>query len=149
MDQQYNQPYQQQPVYQAPQHQLPTDRNLAIVILLTIVTFGIYAIVLYCKLANELNEAASRADGKHTTHYVACIFLSMVTFGIYMLVWMHKFSERVGNEARRRNTGVQFGAADFWIWNILLGFTVVCPFIYEYKLLQATNAINASYNMYG
>ena len=146
---QHQQQQYQQPLYQAPQSQLPADRNIVVVILLTFVTFGIYGIVLRCKLANELNETASRADGKHTTHFLACVLLSCITFGIYGLVWNHKFAERVGNEAARRNTGISFSAADYWIWSFLLSFTVICPFIYQYKLLEATNAINASYNIYG
>ncbi len=142
------QPVQQQPVQQ-PIVQLKTNRSLGIVILLSIITFGIYLIVLFCKLSTEINVVASRADGKHTPHYIVSILLSFITFGIYGLVWSHKYSERVGLEAARRNTGIQFGAADFWIWSILLTIIFVGPFIYLYKLLQATNAINTSYNMYG
>ena len=146
--QQYQQQY-QQPVYQAPSQQLPADRELLKVVLLSLITFGIYSLVLHCKLANEINLTASNADGKHTMHYIGAILLGMITFGIYTLVWTHQYCERVGAEAARRNTGVQFSAGDFWIYSVLLGFTIVCPFIYLHKLLTATNAINASYNVYG
>ena len=153
MEQQYTQQYQQPYLPQPPQRQLPTDRNLGIVILLSIVTLGIYGIVFYYQIGDEINLTASRADGKQTMNYVGCIFLSLVTLGIYGLVWMHKMSERVGDEAARRNTGVQFSAADFWLWSVLLSCTVVGafigPFVYQYKLIQASNAINLSYNIYG
>lgn len=149
--QQYQAPiYQQQPYpAQPPAQKLKTDRNIALVILFSILTLGIYSIVLWCQIANEINLTASRADGKKTTHYIVCLLLSCITFGIYAIVWMHKISDRIGAEAVRRNTGVSFGAADFWIWNVLLAFTVVCPFIYMHKMLEAVNAINTSYNIYG
>jgi len=146
--QQYQHQYQQQPAYQAPAQQLPTDRNVVVVILLSLVTFGIYALVLQYKLIKELNLTAVR-DGKRTTGLLAMILLSMITFGIYGIVWTHMFAERVGAEAMRRNTGISFGAADFWIFSVLLSFTVICPIIYKHKLLTAVNAINTSYNIYG
>ena len=153
--QQYQQPaYQaqqqqyQQPVYQAPAQQLPTDRNVVVVVLLSLITFGIYSLVLHCKLSREINLTA-KADGQQTMHYIGALLLGLITFGIYTLVWTHKYCERVGAEAARRNTGVQFGAADFWIFSVLLSFTVICPFIYLHKLITAANAINTSYNYYG
>ena len=138
----------QQPVHQAPAQQPPTDRNVVVVILLSLVTFGIYSLVLHCKLSREINLTA-RGDGQNTMHYLGALLLGMITFGIYTLVWTHKYSERVGSEATRRNTGISFGATDFWIYSVLLGFTIICPFIYLHKLLTATNAINTSYNVYG
>jgi len=157
MDYNNQQPYQQQPVYQqqvqqpayqAPAQQLPTDRNVVVVILLSLITFGIYALVLQYQLIKEINLTAAR-DGKKTTGLLAMILLSCITFGIYGIVWTHMFAERVGAEAARRNTGVSFGAVDFWIFSVLLSFTVICPFIYKHKLLTAFNAINTSYNYYG
>ena len=145
--QQYQQQY-QQPIYQAPAQQLPTDRNVVVVILLSLVTFGIYGLVLQYQLIKEINLTAAR-DGKKTTGLLAMILLSCITFGIYGIVWTHMFAERVGAEAARRNTGISFGAVDFWIYSVLLSFTVICPLIYKHKLLQATNAINTSYNIYG
>jgi len=157
MDYNNQQPYQQQPayqqqyqqpMYQPPAQQLPTDRNVVVVILLSLVTFGIYALIFQSKLIKEINLTAVR-DGKKTTGLLAMILLSCITFGIYGIVWTHMFAERVGAEAMRRNTGISFGAADFWIYSVLLSFTVICPIIYKHKLITAVNAINTSYNTYG
>jgi len=143
------QQYPQQPMQQQPPvQQLPTNRSLLKMILLSLVTFGIYALVIQSKMIKEINMTALK-DGKRTQGLFIMILLSMITFGIYALVWAHKYAGRVGDEAARRNTGVSFGAADFWIFCVLLSFTVICPLIYTYKLVKANNAINASYNIYG
>lgn len=43
----------------APAQQLPTTRGLLKVLLLGVVTFGIYPIVVYSKISNEINLVAS------------------------------------------------------------------------------------------
>jgi len=142
------QPVYQQPIYQAPAKQLPTDRNLAVVILLSIITLGIYALVFQYQLIKEINLTAA-SDGKKTTGLFVMILLSLVTFGIYGIVWQVMFIQRVENENKRRNTGVQFGLMDWVIFNLLLSFTIVCPLIFMSRQIKAFNAINTSYNIYG
>ena len=48
--------------------QMKTDRSLWKVILLNIITCGIYGIVFYTSIADDINEIA-RNDGKKTMHY--------------------------------------------------------------------------------
>lgn len=137
------------PQPQSPKIALDTDRGLLKFVLLSIVTFGIYGIVTYCKLVTDLNIAASRYDGKRTMSYMGMCMLSPVTLGILPLVWCHNLSNRVGDEARRRGYDTNFGAKDFWLWNVLGSLIVVGPFIYCNKLLKSMNMINESFNVYG
>ena len=58
----------------APVGQLKTNRGLLKLILLSMITFGIYAIVVYCSISNDINVVASRYDGKKTMHYALLIF---------------------------------------------------------------------------
>jgi len=133
---------------QPPAQPLRTDYSLGKLILLSFVTLGIYSLVFQSRLIKDINLTAA-SDGKKTTGLLAMILLSAITFGIYGIVWTVKFTQRVENENRRRNTGVQFGLTDWIIFSLLLSFTIVCPFIFLNRQIKAFNAINASYNMYG
>jgi len=150
--QQYQQqPYQQQyqqPAQQPPAQALRTDYSLGKLILLSIVTFGIYSLVFQYQLIRDINITAA-SDGKKTTGLFVMILLSIITFGIYGIVWQIMFIMRVENENKRRNTGVSFGIMDWVIFSLLLSWTIICPFIFMSKQIKAFNAINASYNMYG
>lgn len=137
-------------ITQAPARQLPTNRGVIKTILLTIITFGIYSIVLYTKMAEELNITASKYDGKKTMNYCLLAFIvTPFTLGIGAVVWFHKFSARVGAELKRRNIDFSFGAGSFWLWNVLGLIILVGPLVYLYKLIKSINLINADYNSKG
>lgn len=134
----------------APAVQLKTSRGAVKSILLSIITLGIYSIVLYYKMSSELNITASRYDGKKTMNYALLFFLvGPLTLEIGTLVWFHKFSSRIGDELKRRNIQYSFGAGSFWGWNVLGILIVVGPFIYLHKVIKAINLINADYNING
>ena len=148
----YAQPQYQQPVYRsaAPVGQLKTNRSLAKFIFLGLITFGIYNLVIYCGISQDINITASRYDGKKTMHFALMAFLiSWLTLGIGPIVWMHNICARMGAEKARRGLGNDFGAADFWLWNVLGSLIIVGPFIFTYKFLQTDNMINADYNLHG
>ena len=126
---------------------MKTNRGLLKMILLGIITLGIYPIVVYSQISDEINVLASPHDGKHTMHYCLIFFLfSWLTLNIATLVWWHRISGRVGQELRRRNLQYSFGASDFWLWNILGSLIVIGPFVYIHKLMKAMNFINADRN---
>lgn len=137
------------PQYFAPALQLPTNRSLLKMIFLSLITFGIYGIVIWTKIAGEINITASRYDGKRTCPYFAALYLTAITYGIFAFVWQHKFTARVGAEVKRRGYNYNFGAKDFWLWCVLGSLIIVGPFVYCHKLLKSMNMINASYNFYG
>lgn len=150
MDQQTKE---QQVVYQpsqAPVGQLKTNRSLLKFVLLGIVTLGIYPIIFYSGISNDINIIATRYDGKKTMHYCLLLFvIAPITLGIAYLVWFHRISERIGNELKRRNIPYSFGARDFWLWDMLGALIIVGPFIYLHKLANASNKIAAHYNVNG
>ncbi|MBQ0062946.1 MAG: DUF4234 domain-containing protein [Prevotella sp.] len=126
---------------------MKTNRGLLKMILLGIITLGIYPIVVYSQISEEINVLASPHDGKHTMHYCLIFFLfSWLTLNIATLVWWHRISGRIGQELRRRNLQYSFGASDFWLWNILGSLIVIGPFVYIHKLMKAMNFINADWN---
>lgn len=137
------------PQYYAPVLQLPTGRSLVKMIFLSLITFGIYGIVIYCRIAEEINIVASRYDGKRTMSYMGMMMLSPITLGIYSIVWVHKLSNRIGAEVRRRGYDYNFSATDYWLWGVIGSIIIVGPFIYCHKLLKCMNMVNCSYNIYG
>ena len=133
-----------------PAVQLPTNRSMVKLILLSLVTFGIYSLVIMSKMSENINTIASRYDGKHTMHF-ALLFLLVgpLTLGIGTLVWYHKVSNRIGAELERRNLPYSFGAGAFWLWSILGSMILVGPFVYLHKFCVAMNTLAADYNERG
>lgn len=133
-----------------PPAQLKTNRSLLKFILLSLITFGIYGIVVMSSISNDINLIAGRYDGKKTMHYCLLIFIvGPITCGIATLVWHHKLSARIGAELGRRGINYSFGASDFWLWNVVGSLIVVGPFIFFNKLLTAMNMLSENYNVNG
>lgn len=127
-----------------------TDRSMVKTILLSIITCGIYGIVFYSSLSENINQIASRRDGKKTMHYCLLFFLiAPITCEIGAIVWFHKISQRIGDEARARGIATDFGAATYWLWNVLGSLIIVGPFIYLHQLCKTMNAICEDYNVRG
>ena len=150
--QQYQQPQYQQPQYQqpGPVAQLRTDRSLLKTILLSIVTCGIYALICYGNLTDDVNTVCSRYDGKKSMNYYLLVFIvAPFTLGIAAIVWMHNLCNRVGSELQRRQIDYKFSASDFWLWGVLGTFIIVGPFVFGHKLFKAVNLMNENFNQYG
>lgn len=128
---------------------LNTKRAWWKMFLLGLITLGIYPAIAKDKMINELNITASRYDGEQTCGLSSLGMLSAITLGIYSFVWNHTYANRLGRELRRRGIYYKISAADFWIFNILLFFTIVCPIIYSHKVIKATNLINENFNRTG
>lgn len=134
----------------APVGQLKTNKGLLKTILLSLITFGIYSLVVMSSVSNDINIVASRYDGKKTMHFCLLSFVvAPLTLGIGMIVWYHKISNRIGGELKRRGVDYSFGASDYWLWNVLGSLIIVGPFIYLHKLFKATNLMCADYNVKG
>lgn len=133
-----------------PVGQLKTNKSLLKYILLSLVTFGIYPLVVMSAVSNDINIVASRYDGKKTMHYCLLFFVvAPITLGIASIVWYHKISNRIGDEVKRRGINYKFSATDFWLWNVLGALIVVGPFIYIHKMFKAVNLMNENYNTNG
>lgn len=134
----------------APVAQLKTNKGLLKTILLSLITLGIYSLVVMSSVSSDINIVASRYDGKKTMHFCLLAFIiNPITFGIAGIVWYHRISNRIGNELARRGIAYNFSAADYWLWNVLGSFIVVGPFIYLHKMFKAVNLMNAHYNVNG
>ena len=134
----------------APVAQRKTNKGLLKTILLSLITFGIYPLVVMSVLSDDINIVASRYDGKHTMHFCLLAFIiTPITFGIGAIVWYHKISNRIGDELKRRGVAYDFSAGDFWLWSVLGSLIAIGPLVYMHKLFKATNLMCEDYNKRG
>ena len=137
-------------VTSAPALKLKTNRGLLKFILLSLITFGIYALVVMSTISTDINVIASRYDGKKTMHFCLLLFIvAPLTLGIGALVWYHRISNRIGSELARRGIAYSFGAGSFWGWNVLGSLIVIGPLVYHHKLFKSMNLLCADYNVKG
>lgn len=57
-----------------PVGQLKTDRGLLKFLLLSLITCGIYSIVFFSSLSNDINVIVSRYDGRKTMYFALLLF---------------------------------------------------------------------------
>lgn len=134
----------------APAKKLKTNKGLLKTLLLSIITFGIYPLVVMSAVSSDINIVASRYDGKKTMHFCLLVFIVVpLTFGIAGIVWYHRISSRIGKELKRRGISYNFGAADFWLWSVVGSIIGIGPLVYIHKLFKAVNKMNADYNVNG
>lgn len=129
--------------------ELPTNRSWVKLVFLGLLTLGIYTQVIWDQIIQDLNYVARPYDGKRTMSYACMSVISPFTLFIYMFYWYHILSARLGSELRRREISYHFGPLYFWILNILLGWTIICPCIYLHMIAKSVNLINADYNKKG
>lgn len=128
---------------------LRTNRGLTKIFFLGLLTFGIYPIIVYSHIGEEINIIGK--DGKHTMHYCIIYFLlSLVTYNIAFFVWYHRICNRIGVALQDRNIDYKFSACTFWLWRIL-GILLFCigPFVFVHKFMHGMNLLNADYNRNG
>lgn len=132
-----------------PALELATNRSLTKMFFLGLVTFGIYNVVIFCKMISDLNILASRYDGRRTMPYFAMCALAPLTGFILPIVWTHNLCDRMKVELKRRNIDYKFGPAKFWLWNVLGSLILVGPFVFIHKLMKTMNLLCENYNQLG
>jgi len=138
------------PASATPAYKLKTNRGLFKFLFLSLITFGIYGIVVMSEVTEDINILAGRYDGKRTMSYCLMMFVfSWLTLGIAPLVWSHRMCTRIGGELARRGITYPFGAGTFWGWGFFGSLILVGPFIYTHKLLKSMNLLATHYNING
>ena len=87
-------------------------RNIAIAILLSIITCGIYNIYWFIKLTNEVNHLTGN---EHATSGGVAFLLTIVTCGIYGLIWAYKMGDKLDTfEKENGYRGIIYLLLDFF-----------------------------------
>ncbi len=121
-------------------------RNVAGVILLSIVTLGIYPLVLYCKVGEEINEIC-QGDGKDNCHFLIAFLLGLVTFGIYPICWVYKAMNRTKDNAYRYGAIVKNSGSTWLLW-LIIGWWI-CGIGVIVAMAKFVGNINAYSDVYG
>ena len=94
---------------------MKTNRSIIALILLSIVTFGIYPLFFWHKYVRDLNKVCA-GDGRNTNGLLVAILLSIITFGIYSIVWTYGMQNRLRDNASRYNAGLIKGGGNVVLW---------------------------------
>jgi len=104
------------------------SRDIVVCIILSFITCGIYGIVWFIEIVNDLNYASDSNDD--TTGGVVFL-LSLITCGIYGVYWFYKASEKVNAIKRKRGLYPDTSLGVIYLLLAIFGFSIV-----NYCLIQ-------------
>lgn len=88
-----------------------TNRNMWVLILLSLVTFGIYPLFYWAGVGEDVNKMCA-ADGKTTQNFWIAWLLGLITAGVFQLVWIYGVVERIYDAGKRYGVGDQMHRLD-------------------------------------
>ena len=103
-------------------------RDIAVCIILSIITCGIYGIIWFCYLHQDLNTATQTQQDNSAG---MVILLSIVTCGIYSLVWIYHAGQKVDLLKQWNNEPSESSPVMFLVLS-LFGFSIIA-----YCLIQS------------
>ena len=124
---------------------MKTNRSLLVLILLSIITLGIYSLYFWYRYAQDMNTVCAQ-DGKHTRGVLARIVFSVLTLGLYELIWMYGVGERVSYNCHQRGLHCNTTGSGLLLWHILGAFIFIGPFVALHKMIDGLNDLSAAHN---
>lgn len=125
---------------------LQTNRNMWKLMILSVLTLGIYTIIFFIPFSFDLDKVAPKRDRSKTINFVFVYLLALVTFALVLDVWHYQVAARIEEGLAKRKIDYHFSRTDFWLWLIVGSFFLVGPFVYYHKLCKAMNLLCADYN---
>jgi hypothetical protein len=129
-----------------PPKPLNDDRSFLKLLLLSIVTFGIYEIWYLHHWTKDINEIC-KEDGKNNEGILLYFLLTLVTCGFFPLFWWFKAADRLSRAAVRESVAVDISGGK------VLGLCIAGMLTYgiftwyaQYLVMQATNDLAINYN---
>ena len=104
------------------------QRNIALCIVFSIITCGIYGIYWFICLTNDTNDISGTADG--TSGGMAFLF-TLITCGIYSFYWMYKQGEKLDAAKAQRGMGTGSNSGILYLVLSLFGLGII-----SYALMQ-------------
>ena len=126
---------------------LKTNRSMWKLMILNILTLGIYSIVFFISFSFDIDKVAPRRDGKKTFNYLFAWLLSIFTLQTVIAAWFYIITQRVEDALAENDINYSFGMGDFWGWYVFGSFLcVVGAFVYFHKLCTAMNLLCENFN---
>ena len=128
-----------------PRAKLITNRSMWKLMILNILTLGIYGIIFFIPFSFDLNKISPQGSSKQM-NFLAAWGLSFFTLSVVMDIWLYQTTERIAEALEHRKIDFEFDTSDFWKWFIFGSLILVGPFIYYNKLCKAMNLLCEDYN---
>lgn len=141
----YKYAYDNEEIREKPQR-LKTNRSMPKLMILNILTLGLYSILFFIPFSFDLDKIAPKRDRSKTMNFLLAYVLSLFTFAIVIDIWHYQIANRIEEALEKRNIDYEFGTGSFWGWFIFGSFILVGPFVYFHKLCKAMNLLCADYN---
>ncbi len=141
----YRYPYDEEEKKYTPP-KLATDRSMWKLMILSILTLGIYGIIFFIPFSFDIDKIAPKSDHTKTPNFLFAYIFSIFTFNIVLDIWQYQMAGRIEEALGERNISCSFSKNDFWLWFILGSFILVGPFVYFHKLCKAMNLLCENYN---
>ncbi len=105
-------------------------RSIALMIFLSIITLGIYPLVMMCIMGDEVNRICY-GDGKNNMFFLGAALLGLVTFGIVPVLWCAKAMDRLQDNAYRYGPAVnpQHSGNSYVLWLYVGALIGIGPFV--------------------
>lgn len=125
---------------------LKTNRGIIKLFLLSIITCGIYGIIFWWSVCEDLNTTGQN-DGKDSPNIIVVYLLSVITCGIYYYFWLYKQGNRLQITIQDMGGTCQENGTTLLLWE-LVGI-ILCglgPIIGTYIFIKNLNQACALYN---
>ena len=103
--------------------------NWIAVLILNIITCGIYSLYLWFVMAKNSNLMAEKSGSKKIMGFIPAVLLGCVTFGIFTIIWMYQFCRLQVEISKANGTNTQPTDTP-----ILLLILMIVP-VYSYYVL--------------
>ena len=101
------------------------NRNIAMCIILSIVTCGIFALYWFICLTDDTNTISGEING---TPGILAFILTIVTCGIYGFYWAYKCGDKIDNAKLQRGIPASNGGVLYlllWIFGGVIAFALI------------------------
>lgn len=120
-------------------------KNLALYIILSIVTCGIFALVWLAMLANDL-RTMSNDESKMSGGMV--VLLTIVTFGIYGWIWYYQAGETLNSIKASRGISADQSSGVLYLLLAVFGLSIVSSALIQDSLNKLIDSSNNNGNYY-
>ncbi len=126
--------------------ELQTNRSMLKLMILNLLTLGIYSILFFIPFSFDLDKVAPKSDRSKTMNFLSAYILAFFTFSIVLVIWHYEIAKRVEEALSKRQIDYTFTTGTFWKWFFFGSFILVGPFVYFHKLCRAMNLLCEDYN---
>ncbi len=117
-------------------------KNIALYIILGIITLGISNIFFWYRWTEDLNKLCD-GDDKDSANYILVLILDFLTCGLYALIWNYQMAERIYKKAPEYGAKVGLGGTAVMLFRFIPFVSSIIKLININKLINGYNAANA------